>query len=415
MRHMVLYDSKGTDASAFGQMYGSFYDYTVDRCRVDRSQGIWGQMGWFVTIRDNLLNGASSYHPGIGMRGPNPEHNAPFGYTGLDNHRIRVTKSGALQYPDRKMPLFVDEVVGRPIPTTLGLVLRGNVLRYGHRLVAQPWTGDSAPGPRPGGVIFRDVVVDGNSIEDSAVGVQLGPNVGGAVLSRNAFRNVDRPLLRGKTTDVIDLGPADEGEPLFAAAGLSGWVEEQHDKFRARNPGVISTWKLRDGVLSCDGSHGNCGFLRSERVVSDFTLRLRYRMSSGCNSGVCFRIPAPYRGREGDPQPSETGFEVQIRDDQGEGPSLTSTGAIYNVRAPEVNVARAAGEWNDLQIEAQGSRIRATLNGRTVQDLDQETEAMLRKRPRSGHLVFQNHGFDIEFRDVRLIDRTPPSARRPRP
>ena len=150
MRHMVVYDCRCTDASAFAQMYGAFYDYTVEGCQADRTQGLWGQMGWFVQFRDNRIRYcAAAYHPGIGMRGPNPEQNAPFGYTGLDNHRIRVTKSGALQYPDRKMPLFADEVVGRPIPRTLGFVQRGNVLQYGQRLVVQPWTGDSPPAPRP--------------------------------------------------------------------------------------------------------------------------------------------------------------------------------------------------------------------------------------------------------------------------
>ncbi|HEX8912364.1 MAG TPA: hypothetical protein VF796_08380, partial [Humisphaera sp.] len=205
MRHMVVYDCRCTDASAFAQMYGAFYDYTAEANVVDRTQGLWGQMGWFVQFRENRVSYFQSYHPGIGMRGPNPEKNAPFGYTGLDNHRIRVTKSAALQYPDRKMPLYLDEAAGRPVPSTLGFTLRGNTLRYGQRLVVQPWTGDSAPGPRPGGSLFRDVVVDANTVEHSAVGLQIGPNVGGAVLSRNAFTDVARPTWLARPQDVLDL------------------------------------------------------------------------------------------------------------------------------------------------------------------------------------------------------------------
>ena len=403
MRHMVVYDCTCTDASAFAQMYGAFYDYTVERCRVDRTQGVWGQMGWFVQFRDNLVSYAHSYHPGIGMRGPNPERNAPFGYNGLDSHRIRVTKSGALQYPDRKMPLFADEVVGRPFPSTLAHVQRGNVLRYGQRIVVQPWAGDAPPGPRPGGGLFRDVVIDRNTVEHSAVGVQLGPNVAGAVLSRNIFRDVARPVWLAAPAAVLDLGGGDGGEPLFAGGDLAGWVEEQHGFFKKKNPDV-RTWSVRDGVVACDGSHGNCGFLRYEKKLSDFTLRLEYRMSKDCNSGVCVRVPTPYSGDPDETLPSKAGYEVQILDDAGAGPSLTASGALYNAVAPEAVAARPAGEWNELEVACRGPRLRVTLNGEVVQDVDQTALGAIRDRPKAGYLMLQNHGHAVEFRNLRLRD-----------
>ena len=48
MRHMIIYKCEGYDCSAFSQLYGSFYDFTIDSCRVERNQGLWGQSGWFV-------------------------------------------------------------------------------------------------------------------------------------------------------------------------------------------------------------------------------------------------------------------------------------------------------------------------------------------------------------------------------
>ncbi len=409
MRHMVVYDTKCTDASAFAQMYGAFYDYTVEGCRADRTQGLWGQMGWFTQFRDNLIEYAHGYHPGIGMRGPNPEKNAPFGYTGLDSHRLRITKSIAFQYPNAKpnTALFADDVLGRPIPTTLGHVQRGNVLRFNQRSVVQPWTSDTAPGPRPGGTLFRDVVIDGNTFEHGEVGVMLGPNVGGAVLARNIFRDVARPVWAANPKGLLDLGPGGKEERLFASGDLSGWVEEQHEFFKKKHPGV-TTWSVKDGVVTCDASRGNCGFLRMDRKLSDFTLRLEYRVPKGCNSGVCVRVPAPYNGLPDETLPSRTGYEVQILDDPGAAPSLTSTGALYNAVAPEANAARAAGEWNELEIVCRGPRIRVTLNGRVVQDVDQSEAAAIRDRKRAGYLMLQNHGGAIEFRDLRLKDESIP-------
>jgi len=198
MRHMIVYDCQCRDTSAFAQLYGSFYDYIVDGCRVERTQGIWGQMGWFVQFRDNSVSYGNSYHPGIGMPGPNPEHRAPFGYTGLDGSKLRITKSQAFQYPERKLPLFADDILPAAIPSTLGLILRGNTLSYNQRLVIEPWSGDKAPGPRPQPRV-RDVVIDGNHIAHSAVGIQIGPNVRGSLLGKNDFDDVAQPVLDATT------------------------------------------------------------------------------------------------------------------------------------------------------------------------------------------------------------------------
>ena len=401
MRHMIVYDCRCTDASAFAQLYGSFFDYTVDNCRADRTQGLWGQMGWFVQFRENRISSAQTYHPGIGFRGPNPEKNAPFGYTGLDGHRLRITKTGSLQYPDRKLPVFADEVLGGPVPTTLGHIQRGNVLRFNQRIVAQPWTGDSPPAPRAGGELFRDLVFDDNLIEHSPVGIQLGPNTGGVVLARNDFRDVAKPVWAANAKGLVDLGTRSQGESLFASGDLTGWVEEQHAFFKAKHP-EVKTWSLKDGVLTCDGSRGNCGFLRYDRKLGDFTLRLEYRTSKGCNSGVCIRVPRPYDGNPDETLPSKSGYEVQIQDDAGSAPSLTSTGAFYGAVAPETSAAKPTGEWNTLEIVCDGTKLRVTLNDRVVQDVDQTEHPIIKDRPRVGYLLVQNHGHPVEFRNLKL-------------
>ena len=194
MRHMIVYACEAEDTSAFAQLYGSFYDYIVDGCKLERAQGIWGQMGWFVQFRDNQVSFGNSYHPGIGMRGQNPEKCAPFGYTGLDGSRLRITKAQAFQYPDKKLPVFADEVLPAPPPSTLGLVLRGNTLRYNQRLVIQPWSSERPPGPRPPSRI-RDVIIEGNLIEHGAAGIQIGPDVAAAIIGHNDFNDVAQPIL----------------------------------------------------------------------------------------------------------------------------------------------------------------------------------------------------------------------------
>ncbi|MHB1038092.1 MAG: 3-keto-disaccharide hydrolase [Pirellulales bacterium] len=196
------------------------------------------------------------------------------------------------------------------------------------------------------------------------------------------------------------------GERLFARGDLAGWVEEQHNFYKEKNPNV-RTWSVKDGVVACDGSTGNCGFLRYEKKLSDFTLRLEYRLAKDCNSGVCIRTPVPYDGRPEATIPSGHGYEVQIMDDAGAPASATSTGAFYSLVAPRVNAAKPAGQWNAMEIVCRGPKIRVTLNGKVVQDVDQTKIDAIRTRPRVGYISLQNHGGNIEFRNVRLEEEKP--------
>ena len=202
---------------------------------------------------------------------------------------------------------------------------------------------------------------------------------------------------------------SDDGEAGFTpllVGDTTGWVEEQHEFFRAKHPNV-STWTVRDGVTRADGSRGNCGFLRYDKKLCDFVLRLEFRVSAGCNSGVGLRSPVPYTTLKPNTLPSNLGYEFQIMDDAGQPANDKGTGSFYNQLAPLVNAAKPAGEWNALEIECRGPRIRATLNGQVVQDIDHTQVLSLADRHKCGYLSLQNHGHDVEFRRLRLKELTP--------
>ncbi len=205
----------------------------------------------------------------------------------------------------------------------------------------------------------------------------------------------------GKAADKTVADNAENSVDLFAPGDLSAWVEEQHGFFKERHNDV-HTWSVKDGVLSCDGSYGNCGFLRYREKLADFRLTLEYRTAKRCNSGVCIRSRVPYTTLKPNTLPSHVGFEVQILDDAGKPADIHSTGAFYGVLAPKVNAARPAGQWNTLEITCRGPKIRVVLNGQTVQDADQTQVEKMAGRPLEGYLSFQNHGGNAEFRKVRL-------------
>jgi hypothetical protein len=67
-----------------------------------------------------------------------------------------------------------------------------------------------------------------------------------------------------------------------------------------------------------------------------------------------------------------------------------------------VQAAKPAPEWNTLEVECVGPRIRIKLNGKEVIDVDQTTIASIKDKPLKGYLCLQNHGSRVYFKNVRV-------------
>jgi Domain of Unknown Function (DUF1080) len=206
--------------------------------------------------------------------------------------------------------------------------------------------------------------------------------------------------------------PAPAGEPdkkekaegfvsLLDGKGLDGWKV-----YDARKPEV---WAAEDGLLVCKGEGG--GWLGSTRDYDNFVLRLEYRLKPGGNSGVYIR--APEKGHI-----SRVGMEIQILDDpwykdeknyKGIKPTQL-TGAVYGVAPPTQDAVKAAGEWNAMEIRADGRRVVVTLNGKKIVDADLDRylkdEAIAKEHPglsrKTGRIGLQSHSERVEFRNLRL-------------
>lgn len=206
---------------------------------------------------------------------------------------------------------------------------------------------------------------------------------------------------------------AEEGfEPIFNGRDLEGWVIESHADSDV-HPDGRPVWSVKDGAIDCDGL--GFGFLRYAREpFADVTLRLEFRLGKKpdgepCNAGIGLRTGAFDRRRSRATRPSIRGYELQLLDDAGNSPSTHSSGSLYRYVAPRENAIRPAGEWNDLEIALLGSRIRVVMNGRVIQEVDQESVPQIRTKPLSGYFSLQNHGGPARFRNLR-VRREPPAV-----
>lgn len=184
--------------------------------------------------------------------------------------------------------------------------------------------------------------------------------------------------------------------PLFNGMDLAGWktYDSKGDPF-----------SVKDGMIDCNGKGG--GWLGTDRDYDNFTLRLEYKLEAGGNSGVYLR--APEKGWI-----SRVGMEVQILDDLD--PKYAKLdfyqycGSIYHVVPPKMRAVKPAGQWNQMEIRADGRTIAITLNGKKIVDADLDhylkDPATAKEHPgltrTTGRIGLQNHSSPIVFRNLRV-------------
>jgi hypothetical protein len=195
------------------------------------------------------------------------------------------------------------------------------------------------------------------------------------------------------------LAAVDEPRTIFNGKDAAGWTTNAGQPVPPANV-------QPDGL----NPHEAGGYLVVyEKPFKDFILDFDYKLSKGCNSGVFLRV--------GDlKDPVMTGLEVALDDTEGTG--FHDSGAIYDLKAPEANAQKPAGEWNHMTIAARGPIVTVTLNGREVNRIDLSRFTAPGKRPdgsdhkfrdvtvkdleQKGYLGFQDHGSDCWFKAITL-------------
>lgn len=158
-------------------------------------------------------------------------------------------------------------------------------------------------------------------------------------------------------------------------------------------------------MLVCPEDGG--GNLLTNEEFADFVFRFEFKLSPGGNNGVGIRAPLA-----GDI--AYSGMEIQILDhghDQYKGwlKPTQRHGSIYDVIPAVGEALRPAGEWNQEEITARGSKIKVVLNGVTLLDADLRSVAdpeVLKKHPgllrKSGRIGFLGHKSRVEFRNIEI-------------
>ena len=174
-----------------------------------------------------------------------------------------------------------------------------------------------------------------------------------------------------------------------------GWfVTPWNDVSKRKKADAGTFWEVKDGVLRTRMSSG--WWLISEKEYGDFEIQYEFKLTEVGNSGLALR--APLKG-----DPAFDGMELQMADFRYNTSAKDSelTGGIYRAIAPTKQVYKPT-EWNAMHVTLRGNRLKAVLNGETIQDvnLDDYKETVkrhdgsdappIKDRPRKGHIGFQH-------------------------
>lgn len=184
------------------------------------------------------------------------------------------------------------------------------------------------------------------------------------------FRNI-------KIKDLTDLG-----SPIFNGKNLKGWTIYGTEK-----------WYAKDGELVCESGEDKAyGYLGTDKPYKDFIMHLKFLQESDGNSGVFFR--SQIEGTK------ISGWQVEVA------PPGNNTGGIYesygrgwlNEIPEEKEGILKPGEWNEMVIRVEGSRVMTWLNGQLMTDLKDEKIGAA-----NGSIALQIHdggGIKVRWKDL---------------
>jgi hypothetical protein len=211
---------------------------------------------------------------------------------------------------------------------------------------------------------------------------------------------------------------------LWDGQTTAGWRSAKGDFFPDKS------WSIKDGewsVVSTGNAEAQAGgdIITRERY-SNFELTADFKATPGCNSGIKIFVQPnldPITG-QGDKAAtgSAIGLEYQILDDDLHPDAKLGhdgnrkLGALYDLIPAGPNKhPNPVGQWNHARIVSRGKHVEHWLNGEKILEYDHGSDTFRAAVTRSkfakipglgecadGHILLQEHGSAVSFRDIKL-------------
>lgn len=201
------------------------------------------------------------------------------------------------------------------------------------------------------------------------------------------------------------------GSPVIFAGG--DWIALSKDAWRGyqRQRFPDKGWAVEPGTFRTVPGGGPADLI-TKRRFRNFELELQWKVSSGGNGGIFYRVA------ETDPEIWHTGPEIQVLDDDrhndGKNPK-TSAGSLYALVAPSGKELRPVGEFNQFRLIVRGNHVEHWLNGNKIVEYELGSDSLkaliahskFSDKPHfgkavEGHIGLQHHGEEVWYRNIRI-------------
>jgi hypothetical protein len=176
---------------------------------------------------------------------------------------------------------------------------------------------------------------------------------------------------------------------LPSSGGEAGWTTLFDGNSNLNGWTLVgdANWRIQDGSLQADflRSKGP-SYLVTKKPYQNMEIRAEIWVDSESNSGIFIRC------QHADKIGADTCYEINIWDTRPD-PSY-GTGAIVDV-AKVSPMPRAGGQWNTLEIVAQGDQLSVKLNGQVTAQARDSKHA-------KGYLALQYGSGVVKFRKVQI-------------
>lgn len=217
--------------------------------------------------------------------------------------------------------------------------------------------------------------------------------------------------IRWRNVFIREIGADEANRELARQGDDAGFVEMINGRDLSNWQGAVDSYMVNNGSIVCRPGKG--GDLLTREEFENGIIRVEFKLPKAGNNGIALRTPLGGHS-------AADGLEIQVIDSDGYNAKMAAAGkpgllpyqyhgSLYHCVGAKHGYLRPVGEWNFEEIEVQGQKIKVTLNGTKILDVDIDTfdRSQIAHPPKGldrtkGYIGFAGHNDPVEFRSFKV-------------